>query len=81
MCIRDRINIANINTAVNGSSIMKPIKTGGIVAKSAPSTGMNSSKKHRIPNRNQPGKSKPIGEIIIVITNACPALQVTFDTT
>ena len=39
--------------------------TGGIVAKRAPKIGMKSNKKHKIPNKNQPGKSKPTGDIMI----------------
>ena len=61
--------------------MMKPMSTGGMVAKRAPKMGMKSSKKHKTPNKNQPGMLNPIGERMRVITMAWPPLQVTLDTT
>ena len=70
-----------MNRADVGSSMMNRMMTGGIGAKSAPRIGIKSRRKHKIPNKNHPGKSNPIGDMMIVITSACPALHVTFDTT
>ena len=72
---------ASMNTAVSGSIMMKPIRTGGMVAKRAPRMGMKSSRKHKTPKRNQPGMSNPTGERMRVITMAWPPLQVTLETT
>ena len=72
---------ASMNTAVNGSIMIKPMRTGGMVAKSAPKMGMKSSKKHKTPNKNQPGMLNPTGERMMVITIAWPPLQVTLETT
>ncbi len=75
------INKIDNNNALLGSRTIRPIIIGGIVASSAPRTGMKSSKKQRVPKRNQPGMSKTSGERRMATMAAWPALQVAFEMT